>query len=94
MKYFSGSQHYAEWQRMKDVSEYQSLQTKKKDLQLDPCLLLIMCIFLVHIVLGVNQGWHQEFSNGRADSSDKGAKIWLSGYYKCQKSPKKLLFIF
>ena len=23
-----------------------------------------------------------------------GAKIWFSGYYKCQKSPKKLLFTF
>ena len=22
------------------------------------------------------------------DSSDEGAKIWFSGYYKCQKSPK------
>ena len=29
-----------------------------------------------------------------ADSSDEGAKIWFSGYYKCQKSPKKLLFTF
>ena len=26
-----------------------------------------------------------------ADSSDEGAKIWFSGYYKCQKSPKKSL---
>ena len=23
------------------------------------------------------------------DSSDEGAKIWFSGYYKCQKSPKR-----
>ena len=23
-----------------------------------------------------------------ADSSDEGAKIWYSGYNKCQKSPK------
>ena len=29
-----------------------------------------------------------------ADSSDEGAKIWFSGCYKCQKSPKKLLFTF
>ena len=29
-----------------------------------------------------------------ADSSDEGAKIWFSGYYKCQKSPKKSLFTF
>ena len=29
-----------------------------------------------------------------ADSSDKGAKIWFSGYYECQKSPKKLCFTF
>ena len=26
-----------------------------------------------------NQGWRQEFSDGRADSSDEGAKIWFSG---------------
>ena len=29
-----------------------------------------------------------------AESSDEGAKIWFSGYYKCQKSPKKSLFTF
>ena len=29
-----------------------------------------------------------------AESSDEGAKIWLSGYYKCQRSPKKSLFTF
>ena len=29
-----------------------------------------------------------------ADSSDEGAKIWFSEYYKCQKSPKKSLFTF
>ena len=29
-----------------------------------------------------------------ADSSNEGAKIWLSRYYKCQKSPKKSLFTF
>ena len=29
-----------------------------------------------------------------ANSSDEGAKIWLSGYYKCKKSPKKSLFTF
>ena len=40
------------------------------------------------------QGWCQEFSDGGADSSDEGAKIWFSGCYKCQKSPKKLLFTF
>ena len=27
-----------------------------------------------------------------AESSDEGAKIWLSGYYKCQKSQKKIAF--
>ena len=26
------------------------------------------------------------------DSSDEGAKITFSGYYKCQKSPKKITF--
>ena len=28
------------------------------------------------------------------ESSDEGAKIWFSGYCKCQKSPKKWLFTF
>ena len=28
-----------------------------------------------------------------ADSCEEGAKIWFSGYYKCQKSPKNFLFI-
>ena len=27
-------------------------------------------------------------------SSNEGAKIWFSGYYKCQISPKKSLFSF
>ena len=27
-----------------------------------------------------------------ADSSHEGAKLWFSGYYKCQRSPKKSLF--
>ena len=35
------------------------------------------------------QGWRQEFSDSGADSSDEGAKIRLSGYCKCQKSPTK-----
>ena len=38
--------------------------------------------------LTFDQEWRQEFSDGGADSSDEGAKIWFSGYYKCQKSPK------
>ena len=29
-----------------------------------------------------------------ADFSDKGAKIWFSGHYKCQKSPKRSRFTF
>ena len=29
-----------------------------------------------------------------ADSSNEGAKIWFSGYYKSQKSPKESLFTF
>ena len=33
------------------------------------------------------QGWRQEFPDWGADSSDEGAKILLSGYFKCQKSP-------
>ena len=31
------------------------------------------------------QGWRKEFA-------DEGAKIWYSGYYRYQKSPKKSLF--
>ena len=42
----------------------------------------------------LGQGWRQEFSDGGVDSSDEGAKIWFSGYYKCQKSSKKSLFTF
>ena len=30
--------------------------------------------------VAVSQGWRQEFSNRGADSSDRGAKIRLSGY--------------
>ena len=41
-----------------------------------------------------SQGWRQEISDGGADSSDEGANIWFSGYYKRQKSPKKLLSTF
>ena len=37
----------------------------------------------------LTQGWRQEFSDGRADSSDEGTKIWLLWYYKCQKSPSE-----
>ena len=39
---------------------------------------------------GRNQGWRQEFSDGGADSSDEEAKIWFSGYYKCQKISEKI----
>ena len=43
-----------------------------------------------NIVLGgKGQGWRLGFSDRGADSSDKGAKIRLSGYCKCQKSPTK-----
>ena len=37
------------------------------------------------------QGWRQEFSDRGADSSDEGARIWFSEYYKCQNSLKKSL---
>ena len=43
---------------------------------------------MVDIVDKHMQGWCQEFSDRGTDSSDKGAKIRLSGYCKCQKSPK------
>ena len=36
------------------------------------------------------RGGARNFPTG-ADSYDKGDKIWLSGYYRCQKSPKKSL---
>ena len=31
------------------------------------------------------------FEGGGADSSDEGAIIRFSGYYKCQKYPKKVV---
>ena len=37
------------------------------------------------------RGGDRNFPTG-ADSSDEGAKIWFLGYYKCQKSPKKITF--
>ena len=36
------------------------------------------------VIPGVAPGMFQR----GADSSDEEAKIWFSGYYKCQKSPK------
>ena len=52
---------------------------------------LFYLIFLsVYLLSGVAPGI---FRRG-ADSFDEGAKIWFSGYYQCQKSPKKLLFTF
>ena len=39
------------------------------------------------------RGGARNFPTG-AESSDEGAKIWFSGYHKCQKYPKKLLFTF
>ena len=41
----------------------------------------------------VPRGGTRNFPMG-AESSDEGAKIWFSGYYKCQKSPTKSLFTF
>ena len=35
------------------------------------------------------QGRYQEFFNGGANSSDKEGRMRFSGYYNCQKSPKK-----
>ena len=34
-----------------------------------------------------SRGGARNFPTG-ADSSNDGAQIWFSGYYKCQKSPK------
>ena len=39
------------------------------------------------------RGSTSNFPTG-ADSSDEGAKIWFSGYYKCHKSPKNSPFTF
>ena len=36
-------------------------------------------------------GFARNFPTG-ADSSDEGAKIWFSGYYKCQKISEKIAF--
>ena len=40
-----------------------------------------------------NGGGARNFPTG-AEPSDEGAKMWFSGYYKCQKSTKKSLFTF
>ena len=37
--------------------------------------------------MGVGTGGSSIFSNG-ADTSDEGAEIRFSGYYKCRMSPK------
>ena len=42
-------------------------------------------------ILGKFRGGARNFPTG-ADSSAEGAKIWFLGYYKCQKSPKKIVF--
>ena len=63
---------------------------------------VVIVVFQSHFVqvvffssrLSYNQRWRQEFSDGGADSSDEEAKIWFSGHYKCQKSPKKSFFTF
>ena len=49
---------------------------------------LLQCAFDLSPVSGVAPGIFQR----AADSSDEGAKIWFSGSYKCQKSPKKIAF--
>ena len=43
-------------------------------------------------IYSMYQGWRQEFSDEVADSSDERAKIWFSGYHKCQKTQKKIAF--
>ena len=48
----------------------------------------------VSIVVYYETGVAPEIFRRGADSSDEGAKIWLLGYYKCQKSPKKSCFTF
>ena len=41
-----------------------------------------------------HQAWRQEFSDEMLTLPASGAKIWFSGSFKCQKSPKKSLFTF
>ena len=48
----------------------------------------------VHWYTGSDSGVAPGIFRREADSSDKGAKIWFSGYYKCQKSPTKSLSTF
>ena len=36
------------------------------------------------------QGWRQGRARGAIASFERGAKIWFSGNYYCQESPKKL----
>ena len=45
--------------------------------------------YQLHFCYALLQGWRQEFSDRGADSFDEGARIRLSVYCKCQKSPTK-----
>ena len=70
--------------------ERKALGSKRVDMLLESALARVWSM----VLLACKQGWRQEFSDGEANFSDKGAKIWLSEYYKCQKSPTKSLFTF
>ena len=47
---------------------------------------IVKCTY--HLRAGVAPGIFRR----EADSFDEGTKIWFSGYYICQKSPKKMTF--
>ena len=53
------------------------------------------CSFCRNVVSSCNsyRGGGRNFPTGGVDSSDEGSKRWFSGYYECQKSPKKSCFI-
>ena len=59
-------------------------------------LLLLFLLFAASLLTSTLPGVAPGIFQRGADSSDEGARIWLSGYYKYQKSPKKshLTFLF
>ena len=58
------------------------------------CFMANFAINVVICALQLHPGVAPGIFRRGAHSSNEGAKIWLSGYYKCQKSSKKSLFTF
>ena len=51
-------------------------------------------VMFILIALWIDAGVVQGVFRRGFDSSDEGAKIWFSRYYKCQKSSKQWLFAY